>query len=321
MMRSVLTLATGQSLYLRLAVNLARSFLHWHSNSPIRFALATDQADALPDDLREIDVIELESGQFGQGFSPKLYLNRIAPANQTLFVDADCLCTGSLEPVFDRFEGHDVSVVGRHMAEGEWFGDVEAVCEQFDVPALPRFNGGVYYIEPGDTCETVYETAQQLEARYDEIGFKRLRGSANEEVLMALSMALHNQEPVPDDGPVMNTTLEAPGGTQLDVLRGTSRMLNPPDHPEHFEWTQHTEMNPRLVHFLGHQTTRHPYRREEIRLRRAVADGWPILAADAWAAFRFSIPWLAKESVKDILRPLHHRFFGPRKIQKTALDR
>jgi hypothetical protein len=317
----VLTLATGKPLYLRLAVNLARSFKWWHQDSPIRFTLATDQVEALPEDLSDLSIIRLEPGELGEGFSPKLYLNRIAPADQTLFVDADCLCTGPLDPVFDRFEGHDVSVIGRHMAEGEWFGNVKAVCEQFDVPALPRFNGGLYYLEPGDTCEIVYKTAQQLEDRYDEIGFKRLRGGANEEVLMALSMAIHDQEPVPDDGTIMNTTLEAPGGTQLDVLRGTSRMLNPHDHPDHFEWGQHTEMNPRLVHFLGYQTTRHPYRREEIRLRLAVAKGWPVLVADAWAALRFSIPWLTKESIKDVLRPLYHRLFDPREVQKTALDR
>jgi hypothetical protein len=70
---------------MRLAVNLARSFLRWHTDSPIRFVLATDQTDALPEDLRKIDIIELGPGQFGEGFSPKLYLNRIAPADQTLW--------------------------------------------------------------------------------------------------------------------------------------------------------------------------------------------------------------------------------------------
>ena len=319
--RSVLTLATGRRLYLNLAINLARSFKRWHADSPIRFALATDQAEHLPGDLADIDVVELEPEQFGSGFSPKLYLNRIAPAEQTMFVDADCLCTGPLDAVFDRFAGRDVSVVGRPMGEGEWFGNVAAICEQFDVPALPRFNGGLYYLEPGDTCEAVYETAQQLEPRYEEIGFKRLRGSANEEVLMALSMAIHQQKPVPDDGTIMNTTLEAPGGTSLDTLRGTSRMRNPASHPEHFAWNRMTEMHPQLVHFLGYQTTRYPYRREEIRLRRVMADGWPLWAADAWAALRFSAPWLVRERAKDVLRPLYHRFFGPREVRKTALDR
>lgn len=319
--RSVITLATGKRLYLDLAVNLARSFIHWHKGSDIRFTLATDQAEFLPNDLQEIDIVELEPGQFGEGFSPKLHLNRIAPAEQTLFVDADCLCIGRLDPVFERFEGHAVSVVGRYMSEGEWFGDVAAVCDRFNVDALPRFNGGLYYVEPGETSKSVYETAQLLEGRYDEIGFRRLRGYANEEVLMALSMALHNQEPVPDDGTIMNTTLEAPGGTQLDVLRGTSRMFNPPDHPEHFAWVEHEEMSPLLVHFLDYQTKRHPYRREEIRLRRVVGDGWSVATADLWAALCFSAPWLTKEYVKDTIRPLYHRLFGPRKVQKTALDR
>jgi len=320
--RAVLTVATGKPLYLRLAVNLARSFRWWHRDSPVELTLATDQVDALPDDLSDISVIELEPGELGEGFSPKLYLNRIAPAQQTLFVDADCLCVGRLDDVFERFSGRAVSVVGRPITDGEWFGDVASICRQFDVFHLPRFNGGLYYLEPGqDLCHTVYETAQELEPKYDEIGFKRLRGHPNEEVLMALAMALHDQEPVPDDGTTMNTTMEAPGGTSLDVLRGQSQMLNPPDHPEHFDWGRHTEMSPRLVHFLGHQISRHPYRREEIRLERVVAQDWPVEAADAWAALRFSLPWLAKERTKDLLRPLYHRLFGTREIRKGDLAR
>jgi hypothetical protein len=321
MSRSVLSLAVGDPLYLRLAVNLARSFCYWHRDSDIRFALATDQADRLPSDIEGIEVIELDSGQFGEGFSPKLYLNELAPAEQTLFVDADCLCTGPLDRALDRFSGYDVSVVGRPISEGEWFGDVSEICESFDIPAMPKFNGGVYYLEPGDECDAVYETAQSLKSEYDEIGFERLRTHPNDEVLVSLAMALHDQAPVPEDGTIMNSTLACPGGMDLDVLRGRSRLYNPKGHPEHNDWYPLEEMNPALVHFLGHETTQHPYRREAIRLKKVMRDGWPVWAADAWAALRFSMPWLTKERTKDLLRPAYHALFGPRSIQKSADSR
>jgi hypothetical protein len=319
--RSVLTLAIGDHLYVRLAVNLARSFRYWHRGSDLRFVLATDQPQNLPSDLEGIQIVELEPGRFGDGFSPKLYLNEFAPADQTLFVDADCLCTRPLHEAFDRFAGHDVSVVGRPISEGEWFGDVGDICESFDISAMPKFNGGVYYLEPGKECNSVYETAQSLKSEYDEIGFKRLRTHPNDEVLVSLAMALHDQEPVPEDGTIMNSTLACPGGMDIDVLRGTSRLYNPDDHPDHNDWYRLEEMTPALVHFLGHETSRHPYRREAIRLKKVMRDGWPVWAADAWAALRFSMPWLTKERTKDLLRPIYHALFGTRSIQKSADSR
>ncbi len=319
--RSVLTLAIGDHLYVRLAVNLARSFRYWHRGSDLRFVLATDQPQNLPVDLEGIQIIELEPGRFGEGFSPKLYLNELAPADQTLFVDADCLCTGPLHEAFDRFSGHDVSVIGRPISEGEWFGDVADICETFDISAMPKFNGGVYYLEPGKECNSVYEMAQSLKSEYDEIGFKRLRTHPNDEVLVSLAMALHNQEPVAEDGTIMNSTLASPGGMEIDVLRGTSRLYNPDDHPEHNDWYRLEEMTPALVHFLGHETAQHPYRREAIRLKKVMRDGWPVWAADAWAALRFSMPWLTKERTKDLLRPAYHALLGPRSVQKSANSR
>ena len=266
-------------------------------------------------------MVELNPGQFGEGFSPKLYLNELAPAEQTLFVDADCLCTEPLNEVFDRFAGHDVSVIGRPISDGEWFGDVAEICESFDIPAIPKFNGGVYYLEPGSKCDSVYNTAQSLKSEYDEIGFERLRTHPNDEVLVSLAMALHDQEPLPEDGTIMNSTLACPGGMDIDVLRGESHLYNPKDHPDHNDWYPLEEMNPALVHFLGHQTTQHPYRREAIRLKKVLRDGWPVWAADTWAALRFSMPWLTKERTKDLLRPAYHALFGPRSIQKSVDSR
>lgn len=319
--RAVFTIATGKPVYLEFAMNLARSFKHWHPRGGIRFALVTDRPEKVPSDLHDIEVIPIAKGQYGQGFSPKLYLNELAPAKQSLFVDADCLCTGSLADAFDRFEGRTVSVIGKRISQGEWFGDIQHICRQFDVEAIPKFNGGVYYLESGAACDEVYHTAQELQDKYDTIGFVRLRGSPNDEVLMALAMALHGQEALPEDGTIMNSTLASPGGLVIDVLRGVSRLYNPPSHPEHNDWYDLEIMTPKLVHFLGYQATRHPYRREEIRLKKVMADGWPIPFADAWAAVRFSIPWLAIEQAKSAFRPLYHRLFGPREVKRGARSR
>jgi hypothetical protein len=75
------------------------------------------------------------------------------------------------------------------------------------------------------------------------------------------------------------------------------------------------------VHFLGHETKQHPYRREAIRLKKVMRDDWPVWAADAWAALRFSMPWLTKERTKDLLRPAYRTLFGTRPIKKSVDSR
>ncbi|MFN5966424.1 MAG: hypothetical protein ACK46E_15105, partial [Pseudanabaena sp.] len=104
----------------------------------------------MPPDLSDILIIELQPNQYGQGFSPKLHLDKISPADNTLFVDADCLCVGSLESVFDRCKGHTVSVIGKTILEGDFFGDVQSIRKRFSLNYLPYFVGGLYYFEKGD---------------------------------------------------------------------------------------------------------------------------------------------------------------------------
>lgn len=313
--KAVLTIATGKSIYIEMAVNLARSFKWWHKDSSIKFFLATDQKDLVPDDLSDIEIIELQPGQYGQGFSPKLHLDKLAPADKTLFIDADCLCVGSLEPIFDRFAGRAVSVVGTMISQGEWFGDIAAVCQRFQVPAIPKFNGGVYYMEKGEESDSVYATARELEPQYDDIGLMRLRNRPNDELLMAIAMTLHAQTPVIEDGSIMSDPQACPGELIIDVLRGKSKLINPPaPHPNHQAWYPFNEVHPVLVHFLGHHTTIYPYKREELRLNLVLGKGWTVLAADTWATLFCSIPSFSARGFKNALRPIYRRLFGNRTV-------
>ena len=235
--RAVLTLALGKPLYTEMAFNLARSFLWWHRENDVQFFLATDQEGSPPPDLRKIQLIKLQRGQYGEGFSPKLFLDVLAPAPRTLYIDADCLCVGKLDTVFARFAGRPVSVVGGSISEGEWFGDVEKMCRRVGAKALPKFNGGIYYLERGDVSRQVYAQARDLEQEYDALGLKRLRGRPNDELLMAMAMAAHHQEAIPDDGSILGDPQACPGPMSLDAIKGGSRLTNPPPpHPLHQAW-------------------------------------------------------------------------------------
>jgi hypothetical protein len=317
--RAVLTIATGKPIYISMAINLARSFKWWHKNSSIQFVLVTDQKDLVPPDLSDIEVIELQVGQLGQGFAPKLYLEQLTPAHKTLFIDADCLCFGSLETVFDRFETHSVSAIGDTISQGEFFGDVANICQQFQINALPRFVGGLYYLEKNEISKRVFNTARELEAKYDDMGLVRLRGHRNEEPLIAIAMALNEQNPLSDDGTIKAERMCYQHRMKADVFQGIAKLWNHCKNSQDFPtWVHLTEASPIIVHFNGFYIESEPYTSEVIRLQRVMANGWPIWAATVYTFITFFLPKTVIRYSQRVLRPWFRKFFGFRKISPST---
>ena len=314
--RYVLTIATGKKVFVDMAANLARSFLWWHQDSDIRFQIVTDQPQFVPADISDkIQIIKVEPGQLGKGFSAKLQLDKLVSDGKTLFIDSDCLIFGPLHTVFDKFKNAGVSVIGGYIADGDWFGDIGAVCKKFKVPHIPKFNGGIYYLEKSEISNKVYETARQLEHDYDEIGFLRLRGLPNDEVLMALAMQLHGQLPVPDDGTITSDLQSCRGPYKIDVIKGERALTNPamPD-PLNQSWYPFNKVSPLVVHFLGYYTLHYPYLREAYRLKKALAKKLNGIS-ELIAVLSIQLPAVLKEQIKRTFRPLYHKLAGVRKVK------
>lgn len=315
--RAAFTIAVGKPIFIKMAVALARSFCRWNASNNVGFTLYTDRPiSERPADLKNIDWVEIRSNEFGTGFAPKLNLDKLAPAKQSLFIDADCLCVRSLLETFETFQGKSVSVSGRNITSGDWFGDTRQICRTLGVVSMPRFNGGIYYLEPGDQCTRVFDTARRLAVSYDDLGFLRLRGFENDEVLMSAAMALHGQAPIEENGRIMHTAAEAPGGIYVDVLKGVAVLLNPRNHPRHFDWMHLERMEPAIVHFLGSNADEPPYSSEILALGLA-ARGVPFSLIRAYKLLACDMPYYTQHQIKAALRPLFHRVFGPRKVRGT----
>lgn len=314
--KAVLTLGLGKPLYTRMASTLARSFHRWHRDSEIQFVVATDQPSEIPSDVKKIaDILSVDPGQLGTGFSPKLHLDKLAPADKTLFVDADCLVTGSLDPVFERFKGRSVSTVGRMISEGDWWGNVAERCEKVGVDEVPLLVGCVYYLEDDATAEEVYDTARSLENRYDQLGLIPLRGAPNEEPLVSLGMALHGQKPIPDDGRVKADAMSYPSGIEVDVFEGTSLFEDYTDQ-ENLTGTLR-EARPVIAHFNDTYAEKPPYTHEAAKLQKVQAEGWPVWVAEMYATCYRTIPHRSFETAKDVIRPLYRSLFGKRSVKEN----
>ncbi len=315
--RAVLTLALGPSIYRDMAVNLIRSIHRWHPAGTLPIMLATDDPAPLPRELANVQLRVLKPQELGAGFETKLHLDRLAPAQCTLFIDADCLVYEPLDRLFGRLAGRPVATVGGAISAGEWFGDVAALCRQLNVPAIPKFNGGLYYLERGEKSSAVYQRARELAGRYDELGLVRLRGRPNDELLMASAMALAGLAAVPDDGTFISDPQACPGPMHVNVLRGRRELTNPPPpSPRHQPWYPFARVRPAIVHYLGHHTTTPLYRTEVLRLR-AAARGWPVGLADL-AGTVAGLPAHIIEWSKKILRPMFHQLFGRRRVRASA---
>jgi hypothetical protein len=316
--RNILTIATGKKLYLDMAVNLARSFRLWNSGNDIKFYLATDQPAGLPADVKDfVETIALQPGELGDGFSPKLHLDKLAPEGQTLFIDSDCLIYGDIKPVFEKFAGHPVSVVGHYISSGEWFGDVGAICKKYKVMSMPKFNGGIYYLENGEKAKKLYELARQLEQQYDEIGFVPLRNRPNDEVIISLAMALNDETPFIDDGTIMSDPLSCPGKFKTDVLNGKTFLENPPNpSPLHQDWYPFEKVSPLIIHFLGHHVQSYQYKKDAYRLSKLHQSSISFaekLKSDLFIEW----PMRARAAFKNMLRPLYKLIFGTRRIKPS----
>jgi hypothetical protein len=318
--RGVLTIACGKQLYLNMASALARSFRVWHGGDDLTLHIATDAPQRFPHDVQDdsgVQFIDISARDFGEGFENKLHIDELLPARHTLFVDADCLLTGSLDSVFKAFEGRSVSAVGGERSEGEWFGNLRVRCERFGVESVPVFVGAVYYVEDNKTAQQVFATARDVRDQYDAAGFVRLRGLPNEEPLISLGMALHDQEPVPDDGTIKADAMHFEDEMHIDVLTGESYFRGNSDRAT--AWGVR-EAEPVIAHFNNSYAEKLPYIREQAKLKKIYADGASRTWASTHAALTQSAPFRVVEGTKDVLRPVYHALWGPREIQNERVD-
>lgn len=309
--KCILTIATGKQLYVDMAATLARSYRVRNDATKVPFVIATDNLCHIPADVSQwVTVVKVDPAKHGHGFGTKLWIDQLSPAKRTLFVDADSLIVGNVSPMFERFAGRPVGVIGGSISGGEWFGDLGSMLRRFNLARMPKFNGGVYYLERGAIANSVFARARDLERRYDEIGLVRLRGLPNDEPLVALAMAMHGLESLPDDRTLLGDLYSCPELRRLSVFGGKATLRNPPSaHRRHCGWSPVGDAQPLIVHFLGGLTSDWRYQAEARKLKLAAGRNWPAIIAQLYVIATFSIWSRAKPALMNCARPAYRACF------------
>jgi hypothetical protein len=317
--KSILTIATTKKTYVEMACNLAMSFLLWNDTADIDFFLVTDCPELIPKKLQQkIKVVNVSAGALGDGFSSKLHMEQFSYTAQTLFIDADCLVYGNLNPAFDAFKDHSVSAIGYNRYEGKDVGfckDIAQVIINTDVKYFPLICGSVYYIEKGETASKIFAHAISLLKSYNEIGFVKLRNKENEEPLIAVSMAKFNQNPVNDTGLIKADRMFYEF-LETNVIEGKAKLWNHKNIPIP-EYSTLKLALPLIVHFNASYAELFEYESEVIRLKKVFLENRGVKTANLYADLLSVIPGKLSKTTKDIFRPIYNSLFGYRKIRMS----
>lgn len=267
--KTVFTVALGEDKYFNMALTLARSFLANNKSQDLQFWIYTDRARALPRRLRQrIKLRTLAMPWASPSLEFKTNFDQFAPPGPSLFVDCDCLIVNDLQHVFEMFDGSEVGVAGLSVVNGEWCGaDVARVLAATGLKSMPRFNGGLYYIDRRSPLVTsIFEHARMGRAKYDGLGFVRLGKQMNDEPLNSLALARFDVKPIGDDGSIMSD-VNCDLGSRVDALGGGATIVNyPVGHPGHKWWYGNSVVHPSIVHYGSHGNRSIFLRREALKL-------------------------------------------------------
>ncbi len=268
--KTVFTVALGKIKYFEMALTLARSFLANNISPDLQFWIYTDTSRALPRYLRhKVKLKPLAATWASPGLGFKINFDQFAPLGPSLFIDCDCLVTSDLQHVFEKFDGSGIGVTGFSIAKGEWCGvDVAKVLTATGLQSMPRFNGGLYYIDRRNPLVTrIFEHARKEQERYDSLGFARLGKQMNDEPLNSLALAKFDIRPISDDGSIMSD-VNCDVGSRVDALGFGATIVNyPVGHPGHKWWYANSVAHPSIVHYGSHVHRSIFVRREALKLK------------------------------------------------------
>ena len=276
--RGFVTMATGREEYYILAHNLLLSY-RYHCRRPMPFGIICDRENEYTADF---DTVILMDAPMRTAFD-KLQLPELAPYDETIFIEADCLAYRNLNGLWSVFkDAPDFGALGIRLPLDMDRGWIRQEClgpYRDRVKEQYLHQGGVYFMRKG-RLDAFLRTVREIYLHLDDFRFRL----PTEEPVFILACLLHGYAPVADWAEVFcyypTVTL-----TGIDITKGRlSFKMNPP-------YYYRSAPGLFLVHW-GTDHTREPLYRTEAA------------AVTALAANGRHVRWLEPKRIEnEIIRP------------------
>ena len=191
MTRGFITIATGKEMYFQFAKNLLLSY-KVYCDSPLPFAIMCDRENeytALFDDVVLFEKTE-------HPYFDKFELLKLAPYDETIFIDSDCLAYADLNQFWDFFADADAfSASGSNYpidSDRGLFRKDEIGPYKDQVHWKPDIHGGLYYIRKGEQCDAVYQDCRYIAEHYTDFRWPEYCAPFADEPVLCLSMAAND---------------------------------------------------------------------------------------------------------------------------------
>lgn len=188
MTRGFITIATGKEMYFQFAKNLLLSY-HLFCDSPLPFAIMCDRENEYTDLFDDVVVFEKTEHPYFDKFE----LLKLAPYDETIFIDSDCLAYADLNQFWDYFaEADDFSASGTNYpidSDLGLFHKEEVGPYVGRVHWKPDIHGGLYYIRKGKKCDAIYKECRYIAEHYADFRWPDFCAPFADEPVLCLSMA------------------------------------------------------------------------------------------------------------------------------------
>ena len=262
MTRGYITIATGKEMYFQFAKNLLLSY-KLYCSEPLPFAIMCDQENAYTELFD--DVILFEKSE--HPYFDKFELLKIAPYDETIFIDSDCLAYADLNLFWDYFaDADDFSAAGTNYpidSDRGLFQKEEVGPYKDRVHWKPDIHGGLYYIKKGPVCDAIYDECQYISRNYDSFRWPDYCAPYADEPVLCLAMAsqgVHALEAYPPNYGIPWEVTEM----ECDIFTGTCRYAT--------EWHPLVE-NGRMIHWSVQYCKKPLYRFEVEKLNLLIKYG------------------------------------------------
>lgn len=283
MTRGLITVATGDQHYYRIAANLLLSY-RTSSTEPLPFAIIAEEENEFTS-LFDIVIITDEAEH---SFMDKLLVLKLTPFDETLFFDSDCLAYGDLNEYWKVFESAtDFSALGVNVGlyeEGTWY-NIEDIWKYGEkITYKVKVHLGMFFVRNNNSITKLYNDIKEIESNYSKLHFLMYEKS-RDEAIMGIAMPMNYMRAVPETAHLLGVL---PSMVKINANIKHKNLIFTT------EWGTHTDHGI-LLHFGTAQTKRRFYRYEEEQLILSLKQ---------------------KKTVKDIIR----YDIGTRKISLFAED-